>query len=290
MPPVSHKFLGRSHLDDAPTALGFHVARKARRMLLVDAYVVVVGAILTLISMIVLLAVDSQDGSDDVAVWATPAATSPSFPPLEALVPIVPASVTPAPSTAIGRPRSASPPSNLEGKPSLPAATRSKEGPSRAGLHSLLTPGNRISLESVSQPQWRMRHRNSQLRLDRVTERSPRLDRADATFIVRRGLGKSACLSLESINFPGYFIRHRNFALWLDVRDNTTLFALDATFCPRSMDPDGRVVFYSANFPDRLIMADGDILAARRVPVSSAEVFRVRDGFQLDIEAPNTMP
>ncbi|KAF8196542.1 family 54 glycoside hydrolase [Pholiota molesta] len=55
-----------------------------------------------------------------------------------------------------------------------------------------------------------------------------------ASWIVRTGLGNSACFSFESVDTPGSFIRHSGFALLLNANDGSKLFSEDATFCPQA--------------------------------------------------------
>ena len=76
-----------------------------------------------------------------------------------------------------------------------------------------------------------LRHRESLARTDTVTSTSDALTKADATFVVRRGLADPTCYSLESRNIPGQFLRHADFRVRLGTNDNTDLFRGDATFC-----------------------------------------------------------
>lgn len=76
-----------------------------------------------------------------------------------------------------------------------------------------------------------LRHRDGLARTDVVTSASDGLLKADATFVIRRGLADPTCYSLESRNYPGQFLRHANFRVRLNVNDNTDLFRRDATFC-----------------------------------------------------------
>lgn len=64
-----------------------------------------------------------------------------------------------------------------------------------------------------------------------VNGSSPALLKADATFVVRRGLADPSCYSLEARNYPGNFLRHADFRVRLGGNDNTDLFRKDATFC-----------------------------------------------------------
>ncbi|KAF9473656.1 glycoside hydrolase family 54 protein [Pholiota conissans] len=52
-----------------------------------------------------------------------------------------------------------------------------------------------------------------------------------ASWIMRTGLGNSACFSFESVDTPGSFIRHSGFALVVNANDGSKQFSEDATFC-----------------------------------------------------------
>lgn len=66
-----------------------------------------------------------------------------------------------------------------------------------------------------------------------ISASSSALDRADATWIVRRGLANSSCFSFEVKSRPGQFLRHRQYFLFVEpydlLRDGS--FAADSTFC-----------------------------------------------------------
>jgi hypothetical protein len=76
-----------------------------------------------------------------------------------------------------------------------------------------------------------LRHRDGLARTDVVTSGSDGLLKADATFVIRRGLADPTCYSLESRNFPGNYLRHADFRVRLNAGENTDLFRRDATFC-----------------------------------------------------------
>jgi hypothetical protein len=76
-----------------------------------------------------------------------------------------------------------------------------------------------------------LRHRDGVARTDVVTSSSDALTKADATFVVRRGLADPSCYSLESRNIPGSYLRHQSFRIRLSANENTDLFRRDATFC-----------------------------------------------------------
>ena len=50
--------------------------------------------------------------------------------------------------------------------------------------------------------------------------------KADATFVVRRGLAEPSCYSFESRNHPGQYLRHAAFRVRLAASDGTDLFRL----------------------------------------------------------------
>jgi hypothetical protein len=79
-----------------------------------------------------------------------------------------------------------------------------------------------------------LRHRDGLARTDVVNASSAALLKADATFVVRRGLADPSCYSLEARNYPGQFLRHADFRVRLGGNDNTDLFRKDATFCAQS--------------------------------------------------------
>ncbi|WP_344419245.1 AbfB domain-containing protein [Amycolatopsis minnesotensis] len=92
-----------------------------------------------------------------------------------------------------------------------------------------------------------LRHRDGLARTDVIGGGSSTLDRNDATFVVRRGLADSSCYSLESKNYPGDFLRHADYRLRLAAKENTTLFARDATFCAQPGQAPGSIRFRSVN-------------------------------------------
>jgi hypothetical protein len=44
--------------------------------------------------------------------------------------------------------------------------------------------------------------------ISQITSSSSASDKADATWIVRRGLADNSCVSFESYNYPGDYLRH----------------------------------------------------------------------------------
>jgi hypothetical protein len=118
-----------------------------------------------------------------------------------------------------------------------------------------LTPGSSISLRATTAccTDRYIRHQNDTAVTSVITPNSPALDKADATWIVRRGLANDACLSFESANFPGDFLRHQNFQLNRRPDDGSALFEQDATFCPQPGKSGQGTSFQSVNFPTRYI-------------------------------------
>ncbi|HXT94649.1 MAG TPA: AbfB domain-containing protein, partial [Trebonia sp.] len=75
----------------------------------------------------------------------------------------------------------------------------------------------------------------------------------DATWIVRPGLANSNCISFETNNGSGDYIRHSGFQLHLQANDGSTLFANDATFCPRTGNSGSNYSFMSYNYSYKYI-------------------------------------
>jgi hypothetical protein len=92
-----------------------------------------------------------------------------------------------------------------------------------------------------------VRHQNGLARTDIVTAASSALLKADATFVIRRGLADPTCFSLESRNFAGNFLRHADFRVRLGANDGTDLFRRDATFCAQPGLSAGSVRLASVN-------------------------------------------
>lgn len=138
--------------------------------------------------------------------------------------------------------------------------------------------GTRIGLEPVTASGFLVRHRDFVGRVDRIGPQSGRVDRADSSFTVRTGLSDARCVSFEAVNFPGFFLRHQDFVIRLHKRDNTPLFAADATFCPVAGLSGRQTSFRSFNFRDRylvhrnqrLLIASIDGTAATRAAMTFA--------------------
>ncbi|MEH1127412.1 AbfB domain-containing protein [Micromonospora sp. CPCC 206061] len=116
-----------------------------------------------------------------------------------------------------------------------------------------LTVGASVGLEPVTHSGYRVRHRNFAGRIDPIGSGSSSVDKADATFRVRRGLASNQCYSLESTNYPGYYLRHQNFRVYLHRADGSQLFAADATFCAATGLAGQHTSLRSLNYPDRYL-------------------------------------
>ena len=86
-----------------------------------------------------------------------------------------------------------------------------------------------------------------------VTAGSSTTDKQDATFVEAAGLANPSCVSFESINKPGSYLRHQNFQFHLQPNDGSSLFAMDATFCPGTGNSGQGTSFQSVDFPGRFI-------------------------------------
>ena len=86
-----------------------------------------------------------------------------------------------------------------------------------------------------------------------VTADSSSTDKQDATFVEAAGLANPDCVSFESINKPGSYLRHQNFQFHLQPNDGSSLFAMDATFCPGTGNSGQGTSFQSVDFPGRYI-------------------------------------
>jgi hypothetical protein len=86
-----------------------------------------------------------------------------------------------------------------------------------------------------------------------VTSSSSTTIKQDATWLVEPGLANSNCVSFESANGSGDYIRHSGFQLHLQANDGSTLFANDATFCPRAGNSGSNYSFMSFNYSYKYI-------------------------------------
>ena len=224
---------------------------------------------LAVLAMVLVIVIERRQHADTApgasGAWIAPPVADQS----PALIPLQ--SATPSPS---GAPNAAA-----TGKP-LPVArpSSSRPAPRRTPARLLPEPGSRISLVAVGSPGLRLRHQDFRMRLTAIGPRSPALARADATFVLRRGLADGRCVSLEAVNFPGRFMRHRDFVAVLQPRERSSLFAADATFCPQAVGADGTFVLRSGNFPDRHLIADSRSVRLVGAATGPAQQFRAEPG------------
>jgi hypothetical protein len=98
-----------------------------------------------------------------------------------------------------------------------------------------LSPGSVISIEATTAccTSFSIAHDDGDNRvvITQVTSGSSQEARADATWIVRKGLADSSCVSFESADASGEYLRHHDLELFLDPANGSAKFAYDATFC-----------------------------------------------------------
>jgi hypothetical protein len=126
-----------------------------------------------------------------------------------------------------------------------------------ASNESVLDPGPRVSLQTTIGGSTYLRHDDgsSDVLLSTVTGSSTATLKADATFVKAAGLADPGCVSFESVNRPGSYLRHENFVLHLQPDDGSSLFAQDATFCPKAGNSGTGTSYQSVNFPTKFIRA-----------------------------------
>ena len=115
------------------------------------------------------------------------------------------------------------------------------------------TPGSRVSIQATTAccAADYLKHDDSDANvgISSITSSSSSTAKADATWIVHRGLADSSCVSFESANAPGEYLRHYNFELYLNSNDGSSQFAQDATFCSQTGNSGQGVSFGSLNYP-----------------------------------------
>jgi hypothetical protein len=118
-----------------------------------------------------------------------------------------------------------------------------------------LNPGSTISLRATTAccTTRYIRHQNNNAVTSVISSGSSSVDKADGSWIVRRGLANNSCVSFESRNYPGDFLRHFNFQLFRQPMDGSAIFRSDATFCPEAGKSGQGTSFRSLNFPTRYI-------------------------------------
>jgi len=129
--------------------------------------------------------------------------------------------------------------------------------PGGANQGFTLDPGPRVSLQATNNgaSSGYLKHDDSDdlVVVAPVTADSSTTDKADATFVEAAGLANPNCVSFESVNKPGSYLRHQNFQFHLQPNDGSTLFSMDATFCPGPGNSGQGTSFQSVNFPGRYI-------------------------------------
>jgi len=129
--------------------------------------------------------------------------------------------------------------------------------PGAANQSFALDPGPRVSLQTTSADgnSGYIKHDDSDdlVVVAPVTTGSSSSDKADATFVEAAGLANPNCVSFESVNKPGSYLRHQNFQFHLQQNDGSSLFSMDATFCPAAGNSGQGTSFQSVNFPGRYI-------------------------------------
>ena len=110
--------------------------------------------------------------------------------------------------------------------------------PGAANQGFVLDPGPRVSLQTTSPGggSGYIKHDDSDdlVVVAPVTADSSSTDKQDATFVETAGLANPNCVSFESVNKPGSYLRHQNFQFHLQPNDGSSLFSMDATFCPQA--------------------------------------------------------
>lgn len=185
-----------------------------RRTILMCAIAVVAGT-----AAMLLLVVPSHDAGRQPA--ANPQFT---FPAPSAAVSLLP----PPASTPTGRPSDV----RTTASTSRPARhVPASSSPPRA-VTPQLTIGATVGLEVAGKRGLRVRHLNFLARLDQLSSTSSAADKADARFIVRKGLAFDGCVSFEAVSYPGFFLRRFFSDLVLHQQSSSTIYEQEATFCP----------------------------------------------------------
>jgi hypothetical protein len=129
--------------------------------------------------------------------------------------------------------------------------------PGAANQGFTLDPGPRVSLQATNNgaSSGYLKHDDSDdlVVVAPVTAGSSSTDKQDATFVEAAGLANPNCVSFESVNKPGSYLRHQNFQFHLQPNDGSSLFSMDATFCPGPGNSGQGTSFQSVNFPGRFI-------------------------------------
>jgi hypothetical protein len=122
---------------------------------------------------------------------------------------------------------------------------------------SALDAGPLVSLQLSGSTASFLRHEDggNDVAISDVTSSSSTALKQDATFVKAAGLADASCVSFESVNRPGSYLRHENFVLHLQADDGSSLFAQDATFCPKPGNSGAGTSYQSVNFPTKYIRA-----------------------------------
>jgi len=117
------------------------------------------------------------------------------------------------------------------------------------------TPGTRLSLQATTScctaDYVTHSDTNTNVGISQITGSSTATLKADATWIVRAGLGSGSCVSFESANKSGQYLRHSGFQVYLQSNDGSSQFAQDATFCAQAGNNGRGFSFQSLNYPGR---------------------------------------
>jgi hypothetical protein len=165
----------------------------------------------------------------------------------------------PVPATASGAGRSdiRSPDGTDTDSNCTDFTTTNHPTPGVANQDFVLDPGPRVSLQTTSPggDSGYIKHDDSDdlVVVAPVTAASSSTDKQDATFVEAAGLANPNCVSFESVNKPGSYLRHQNFQFHLQPNDGSSLFSMDATFCPQAGNSGQGTSFQSVDFPGRFI-------------------------------------
>jgi hypothetical protein len=99
-----------------------------------------------------------------------------------------------------------------------------------------LTVGSSISFRATTSgyTDRYLAHTGATVNTQVVSSSSATALKQQSSWVVRAGLGNSACVSFESKDTAGSFIRHYNFVLQVAKNDGSKAFKEDATFCPQA--------------------------------------------------------
>ncbi|WLW55951.1 AbfB domain-containing protein [Streptomyces sp. YU58] len=194
---------------------------------------------------------DQHDGGNDESAAPNPTTSaSPTGPGL-----ISYASDSPTPTTSPGTKRAAPsvPPTTdtpaPHGSPSASKPTAPAKSPTAQPGSPPAKPSTTWrSVRSVNYPDRYWHISRGLVRLDPVGGSE---SREDSTFKLVKGLADSSCYSFATSD--GTYLRHRSFILRSERNDGSSLFAQDATFCPRGSAHSGAVMLESVNYPGRFL-------------------------------------